>query len=325
MKAIQVGKGPARDLSWTDVPDPAYGPGEVLVEVYATALNRADLMQRAGNYPPPPGAPDIMGLDMAGRIAAVGPDVRGWQSGDAACALLGGGGYAEKAAVPAEMLMRVPEGWSFEQAAALPEAYLTAFLNVFLEAGFQAGETVLVHGGASGVGTAAIQLVKHSGGRVVATAGSATKVARCRELGADLAIDYKAGDWAAHVRDYTDGGGVDIVLDMVGAPYLERNIAALKVKGRLVLISTLGGSKGEIDLRGLMGKRARIIGSVLRARPQAEKAEITRRFVERFWPALDSGEIQPVIDRVYPVQEAASAQQRMAENQNIGKIVLKVR
>ncbi len=325
MKAIQVGAAPERALSWTDVPDPGYGPGEVLVDVYATTLNRADLMQRAGNYPPPPGAPDIMGLDLAGRIAAAGADVVGWQPGDAVCALLGGGGYAERVAVPAEMLMHVPPGWSFEQAAALPEVYLTAFLNVFLEAGFRPGDTVLVHGGASGVGTAAIQLVTQAGGRVVATAGSEEKVAACREQGAVLAINYKTGDWAAQVRDFTGGEGVDIILDIVGAPYLERNIAALKVKGRLVLISTLAGSKGEIDLRGLMGKRARIIGSVLRARPQAEKAEITRRFVERFWPALASGQILPVIDRAYPIQEAAAAQQRMAENRNIGKIVLKVR
>ncbi|MBX2999987.1 MAG: NAD(P)H-quinone oxidoreductase [Caldilineaceae bacterium] len=308
-------------LVWAETDDPTFGPDEVLVDVHATALNRADLSQAAGNYPPPPGASPILGLDMAGVIAEVGADVTGWQRGDRVCALLTGGGYAEKVAVPAAMLMPIPAGWDFETAAAMPEVYLTAFLNIFMEANFQLGETVLIHGGASGVGTAAIQMVKAAGGTVIATAGKADKVQVCRDLGADLAIHYNEEDFVARTQEFTDGAGVDVILDMVGASYLQRNISLLKIKGRLVFIATLGGAVGEINIGQLMGKRARLIGSVLRARPVAEKTEIIRRFRTQFWSHFEDGSMKPIIGSVYPVQEAQAAHDAMRAYENIGKIV----
>ena len=257
MHAIEVEQtksGP--QLVWRKVEEPVLQAGEALVSINATTLNRADLSQAAGNYPPPPGAPDIMGLDMSGEIAAVGADVEGWQVGDKVCALLAGGGYAERVAVDQRLLIPIPTGWSFEEAACLPEVYLTAFVNIFMEAGFQPGETILIHGGASGVGTAAIQLVKGAGGRVITTAGRPDKVETCLEQGADLAINYRTEDFAARTREFTQGAGVDVILDMVGAEYLERNISLLKLKGRLVFIATLSGAEAMVDIRQLMGKRA---------------------------------------------------------------------
>jgi putative PIG3 family NAD(P)H quinone oxidoreductase len=312
-------------LVWQEAADPTIGPDEVLVEIYATALNRADLAQAAGNYPPPSGASDILGLDMAGVVAEVGANVRQWKSGDRVCALLAGGGYAEKVAVPAAMLMPIPDSWNFEKAAAMPEVFLTAFVNIFMEANFQPGETVLIHGGASGVGTAAIQLVKAAGGIVITTAGKPDKVQACRELGADLAINYNEDDFVARSEEFTGGAGVDVILDMVGGSYLERNISLLKVRGRLVFIATLGGASGEIHIGRLMGKRARLIGSVLRARPLTEKVEIVQRFRSQFWTSLEDGSIQPIIGSVYPVQEAQTAHDAMRNYENIGKIVLRVR
>jgi putative PIG3 family NAD(P)H quinone oxidoreductase len=297
----------------------------VLVDIYATALNRADLSQVAGNYPPPPGAPDILGLEMAGVIAAAGANVTGWRVGDRVCALLGGGGYAERVAVPAAMLMPIPHGWSFEQAAALPEVYLTAFVNLYIEADLQPGETVMVHGGSSGVGTAAIQLTCASGNPIIVTAGSADKVAACHALGAQLAIDYKSEDFVARVRAYTGGQGVDVILDMVGASYLARNLELLKLRGRLVFIATLGGSRAEVDLSVLMRRRLRLIGSVLRTRSLEEKVAIKTAFMQRFWPQVESGAIVPVVDATYPIAEAGAAHARMAGYHNIGKIVLRVR
>lgn len=326
MKAIIVKTDQEdRVLSWEEAPDPTYGPEEVLVDIHAAALNRADLMQRAGNYPPPPGAPDILGLEMAGQIAAVGDKVSGWQAEDRVCALLPGGGYAERVAVPARMLMPLPDEWSFEQGAAVPEVFLTAFVNLFMEAGLQSGETVLIHGGASGVGTAAIQLAREAGCRVFITAGTDEKTARCETLGAELAINYKAEDFAERIEAYTDGAGVDVILDMVGAAYLERNLRLLRLRGRLVFISLLSGATTEINLGALMGRRLRLIGSVLRSRSLAEKVEIKEGFMARFWPQLVDGVIHPIIDSVYPVAEADEAHQYMAENRNIGKIILKVR
>lgn len=319
----QTAAGP--QLIWREVDDPIPQTGEVLVSVQATTLNRADLSQAAGNYPPPPGASRILGLDMAGEIAAVGEGVEGWRVGDAVCALLAGGGYAERVAVDQRLLIPIPPGWSFEEAACLPEVYLTAFVNIFIEAGFRPGETVLVHGGASGVGTAAIQLVKEAGGRVIATAGRADKVAACRTQGADLAINYRTEDFVARTREYTQGEGVDVVLDMVGADYLERNISLLKVRGRLVFIATLGGSEAVLNIGQLMGKRARLIGSVLRARPVTEKADIIGRFRQQFWTQIERGAVRPVVDRVLPVAEAGAAHEIMRAYRNIGKIVLKVR
>ena len=266
-----------------------------------------------------------MGLDMAGEIIEVGAGVQGWQVGDKVCALLAGGGYAQQVAVDQRLLMPIPTGWSFEEAASLPEVYLTAYVNIFMEAGFQPGETILIHGGASGVGTAAIQMAKRAGGRVITTAGRPDKVKTCLDQGADLAINYRAEDFAARTLEFTQGAGVDLILDMVGAEYLARNVSLLKVKGRLVFISTLGGAEATVNIGQLMGKRARLIGSVLRPRSIAEKEEIISRFRQQFWGQIEGGMIRPVIDCVLPVAEAHAAHQRMAAYENIGKIVLKVR
>lgn len=326
MKAILVDTTqPDRPLRWAETADPACAADEVLVDVRATALNRADLAQRAGHYPPPPGASEIIGLEMAGVINRLGANVKDWHIGDRVCALLPGGGYAEKAAVPKAMLMPIPSQWSFEQAAGLPEVYLTAFVNLYMEAQLQAGESVLVHGGASGVGTAAIQLLKASGNPVYVTAGSAEKCDACLSLGATAAINYKTEDWVARVKELTSGAGVDVILDMVGADYFAQNISLLKLRGRLVFIATLSGVKTELDIRQLMGRRLRVIGSVLRGRSLAEKIVIKENFMARFWPKVESGEIQPVIDSVYPIAEIEPAYERMATNQNIGKIILQIK
>ena len=232
MKAIHVKTElEGRPLAWLETAEPVRGDGEVLVEVHATALNRADLLQRAGGYPPPPGASEILGLEMAGEIVEVGMGVTGWRPGDRVCALLSGGGYAERVAVPARMLIPVPRRWSYEQAAAVPEVFLTAYVNLFMEAGLAAGETILMHGGAGGVGTAAIQLVREAGGRIIVTAGTAAKVAFCRKLGADLAIPYKEEDWVESTLAFTGGSGVDVILDTIGAPYLEHHLRLLKTEG----------------------------------------------------------------------------------------------
>ncbi|HEX9923250.1 MAG TPA: NAD(P)H-quinone oxidoreductase [Anaerolineae bacterium] len=326
MKAIIVQKDQAgQPLVWQEAPDPAYAAAEVLVNIHATALNRADLMQRVGNYAPPPGASDIMGLEMAGVITAVGAKVTGWKVGDRVCALLPGGGYAERVNVPHQMLMRIPEAWSYEQAAAVPEVFYTAYVNMFMEAGLQTGETVLIHGGASGVGTAGIQLGREAGCRVFVTAGADDKLARCTELGAELAINYKQEDFAERIQAYTDGEGVDVILDIVGAPYFERNVQLLKLRGRLVFVSTLGGGQAEIDIRTLMRRRLRLIGSVLRSRSLEEKTEIKDRFLAQFWPLLEGGIIQPIIDSVYPIEQTNEAHEHMRNNKNTGKIILKVR
>jgi len=326
MKAIHIQTEiEGRPLVWAEAEDPIPGPDDVLVENHATSVNRADLAQRAGHYPPPPGASHILGLDMAGRILEMGQNVSGWEVGDRACALIPGGGYAERVAVPYQMLMPIPDGWSYEQGAATPEVFLTAFVNIFMEADFKEGETVLLHGGGSGVGTAAIQLVRQAGGRMIVTAGKPEKIDKCLELGADLAINYREEDFAARVQDYTDGAGVDVIIDMVGADYLERNLSLLKLKGRLVYIATLSGSRAEVDLRTLMGRRLRMIGSVLRSRDPEEKVEITQRFMARFWPLLNEGTLQPVIDRIFPIEEANEAHQYLAEYRNVGKVVLKIR
>ena len=295
------------------------------LNIHATALNRADLMQRRGGYPVPPGASQILGLEMAGTVAKVGTEVTDWQVGDRACALLSGGGYAEQVVVPAAMLMPIPDGWDFTLAAGLPEVYLTAFVNLYMEAAIQPGETALVHGGASGVGTAAIQMLKASGSPIIVTAGTDEKVAACRELGADLAINYREQDFVEEVKAFTDGAGVEVIMDMVGADYLARNLGLLKLKGRLVWISTLSGSQAQIDLRQVMGKRLRLIGSVLRSRSLAEKVTIQTNFMEQFWSGVEAGTIKPVIETIYPIAEANVAQQQMAENRNIGKIILQVK
>lgn len=327
MRAIRIDE--EGGLRWDEAPDPTPRPGEALVEVHATALNRADLAQRAGQYAPPPGESEILGLELAGIVRELEPGAEGagFRPGDRVCALVAGGGYAELAAVPAGLLMPVPAGWSFARAAALPEVFLTAFLNLFLEAGLRPGERVLVHGGASGVGTAAIQLATHVGCPVHVTAGRDDKLARCLDLGAVQAVHHRREDFAAAVRERLDregAEGVDVVLDMVGGSTLARDLSLLATGGRIVFIATLGGRTAELDIRELMARRARLIGSTLRARPTAEKARIRAAFVERFWDALERGEIGPVIDRVLPIARAEEAHAAMRAYENIGKIVLEV-
>lgn len=323
MKAIVVKEDTNRSLLWQEVPDPTFAPHEVLVNIHTTAINRADLLQRIGNYPPPPGAPPYMGLEMCGTITAVGTAVTGFKLGDRVLGLLAGGGYAEQVAVPATHLLPLPDDRDFIWGGAIAEVFLTAFVNLFMEAGLQAGETALIHGGASGVGTAAIQLCHEAGCKVIATAGTTEKITRCRALGADLAINYKEQDFAEAVLANSDG--VDVILDIAGADYLTRNIEVLKPRGRLVIIAVLTGPQTQIDLLQMQIKRLRLIGSVLRSRSLEEKNAIVTAFSERFWPLLIDGRIKPVIEDVLPIEHAADAQKILAENRNIGKVILQIR
>lgn len=309
-------------LVWEEVPPVSFGPDEVLVRVKATAVNRADLMQAAGQYPPPPGASDILGLEMAGVIEAVGKRVTDWKAGDRVCALLPGGGYAEQVAVPAEMLLALPKSWTFEMGTAVPEVWLTAYVNLFLEGDLQAGETVLIHAGASGVGTAAIQLARAADAIPFVTAGTEEKLIRCRQLGAELAINYKEQDFLEKILVATDNQGVDLILDPVGGAYLDRNIQALRRFGRLINIGLLGGTQGEMNVGLLLGRRLRVIGSTLRTRPPAEKVAITKKFESGFWPLLKSGELTPIIDTTFPLPQAQAAHEYVRENRNIGKVIL---
>ncbi len=307
-----------------EVPEPVPGPEELLIRVRATAVNRADLLQRQGLYPPPPGASPILGLECAGEVAAVGANVRGWRGGERVMALLPGGGYAEWAVVHAGSAMRVPKCFSDEEAGAFPEVFLTAFLNLFLLGAPPPGGSVLVHGGGSGVGTAAIALCREAGLRILVTAGSEEKCARCRSLGAAAAFNYRSGDFAPAVRGATGSQGVHVVLDCVGARYLASNIAALAPDGRLVVIGLIGGARGEIDLASLLLKRIHVIGSTLRSRPPAEKARIVEAFQERFGDALQKGRLRPVIDRVLPLEEVAAAHRAVQASEHFGKVVLRV-
>jgi putative PIG3 family NAD(P)H quinone oxidoreductase len=261
---------------------------------------------------------------MAGVVAAVGDAAEGWRVGDRVLGLLPGGGYAAKVAVHPQMLIRLPDNWSFADGAAIPEAWLTAFSNLFLEGGLESGETVVLHAGASGVGTAGIQMARAAGADVYVTAGSRDKLAACRELGASVAIDYKTQDFFEAVMKATDGQGVDLILDPVGAAYLNRNLNLLKVNGRLVNIGLLSGSTAELNLGAVLGKSLRIIGTRLRARPPAQKIGITQKFKERFWPLLEAGRLKPVIDRVFPITKAQAAHAYVRQNRNIGKVVLEV-
>ena len=325
MKAILVKSGdPAPRLIWAKAPEPVMGPEDVRVAVRATAVNRADLLQARGQYPPPPGTTDILGLELAGVVAGVGAAVQGWQPGDRVMALLPGGGYAQQSVVHHGLLMRIPDGWSFAQGAAVPEAWLTAFSNLFIEGELKPGQTVLVHAGASGVGTAAIQMAAADGATVYATAGSAPKLEACRRFGAALAIDYKNQDFAVEIKARLRGKGVDLILDPVGAAYLRRNLEVLAPGGRLVNIGLMGGSRAEIDLGLVLGKSLRLVGSRLRPRPVSQKVEITRRFEERFLPMLSSGRLEPIIDRVFPITEAEAAHAYVKEDRNIGKVILEI-
>ena len=323
MRAVVVSQPGGPDvLKLEEVPDPAAAAGEVVVSIAAAGVNRADLMQRQGFYPPPPGAPPYPGLECAGQITAVGDGVTGLRPGDEVCALLAGGGYAEQVAVPAVQVLPVPAGLTVAEAAALPEVACTVYANVFIAAGLKPGETLLVHGGASGIGTMAIQLARALGARVACTAGSDAKLRRCRELGAELAIDYTSADFVAAVRDFTGGSGADVILDIMGGAYLERNVAALAIGGRLVVIGLQGGATAELDLGTMLRRRLTVHAASLRARPVAEKAVVVEAVRDVVWPLILSGQVKPVIDTVVPLAEAARAHQLMEAGQHIGKILL---
>ncbi len=325
MQAIVVKKTDREPLlSWQEVPDIIHGPEEVLVDIKATAVNRADLLQAQGLYPAPQGESEILGLEMCGVIAAVGAAAEGWHVGDRVLGLLSGGGYAQQVAVHPQMLIRLPDGWSFTDGAAIPEVWLTAFSNLFMEGGLQSGERVLLHAGGSGVGTAGIQLARAAGATVYATAGSEAKLDKCRQLGASLAVNYKKQDFFKELMGVTQDQGVDLILDPVGAAYFTQDLNLLRVNGRLVIIGLLSGSMAEINLGALLGKGLRIIGTRLRARPLAEKIRITREFKERFWPMLEQGRLRPVIDRVFPIKEAQAAHDQVRQNLNTGKVVLEM-
>ncbi|MFD5971974.1 NAD(P)H-quinone oxidoreductase [Streptomyces bacillaris] len=323
MHAITIPEpGGPEALVWAEVPDPVPGDGEVLVEVVAGAVNRADVLQRQGFYDPPPGASPYPGLECAGRIAALGPGVTGWAVGDAVCALLSGGGYAEKVAVPVGQLLPVPDGVELTVAAALPEVTATVWSNVFMVAHLRPGETVLIHGGSSGIGTMAIQLAKAVGARVAVTAGSPEKLARCAELGADILINYREQDFVEEVRENTAGAGADVILDIVGAKYLDRNVQALAVNGRLAIIGLQGGVKGELNLGALLAKRAAVTATSLRGRPIAEKAAIVAAVREHVWPLIADGVIRPVVDRTVPMADAAEAHRVLESSTHVGKVLL---
>jgi putative PIG3 family NAD(P)H quinone oxidoreductase len=306
---------------WTEVPDPEPADGEVVVDITATAVNRADVMQRMGHYDPPPGAPAYPGLECSGVISAVGGGVSGHGVGERVCALLSGGGYAERVAVPAGQLLPVPTGLSLQEAAALPEVSCTVWSNVVDIARLRKGETLLVHGGGSGIGTFAIQYAKALGATVAATARAA-KHDRLRALGADLTIDYTADDFVAAVRDFTGGRGADVVLDILGAKYLARNIGVLAPNGRVAIIGMQGGRTAEIDLGQLMTKRGSVSATTLRARPAAEKSRIVQAVRDQVWPLVEAGAIRPVIDTTIPMARALEAHRLMESSDHLGKIVL---
>jgi putative PIG3 family NAD(P)H quinone oxidoreductase len=326
MRAVTVTEpGGPEVLGWGEVADPVCGPGEVIVDVAATAVNRADLLQRQGFYPPPPGASDIIGLECSGVISEVGEGVIGWAVGDEVCALLSGGGYAERVAVPAGQLLPRPSGVELATAAALPEVTCTVWSNVFLLAGLRRGENFLVHGGSSGIGTMAIQLAARAGARVFTTAGTAAKLAVCRELGADVGINYREEDFVARVAEETGGAGVDVVLDNMGAKYLGRNVDALATGGRLVSIGMQGGTKAELDLGKLMRKRASVHATTLRSRPATGpggKAEIVAAVRHDVWPDVERGSLRPIVDRRLPMSRAAEAHAVVEASEHIGKVLL---
>lgn len=323
MRAVVAeGSGGPEVLAVRELPDPEPGPGEVAVAVTATAVNRADLLQRQGFYPPPPGASDIIGLECSGTVAALGGGVEGWQVGDEVCALLAGGGYASQVVVPAGQLMPVPAGLDLVTAAAVPEVTCTVWSNVFMVAGLKPEETFLVHGGAGGIGTVAIQLAAALGARVFTTAGTEEKREFCRSLGAEVAIDYHDEDFVSVVREHTDGDGVDVVLDNMGAKYLQRNVDALADEGRLVVIGMQGGAKAELNLGALLAKRGAVIATSLRGRPVAGKSAICASVVEHVWPLLADGSVRPIVDTTMPLDDVVEAHRRMEAGGHTGKIVL---
>lgn len=302
------------------VPEP--GAGEVLIRVRAAGVNRPDILQRTGSYDPPPGASPIPGLEVAGEIVALAPDVADWRLGDTVCALVSGGGYAEYCVAPAPQCLRSPNGLSVVEAAGLPETFFTVWTNVFQRGGLQAGETFLVHGGSSGIGTTAIQLAKAFGARVITTVGSAEKAVFCERLGAERAINYREEDFVAVVKDLTGGDGVDLILDMVGGSYIARNIDALAVEGRLVQIAFLESNTAELNFTPIMVKRLTLTGSTLRPRTVEQKAAIARELRDKVWPLIEAGKVKPVIHRTFPLAEAAAAHRLMEASAHMGKIVL---
>ncbi|MEE8507251.1 MAG: NAD(P)H-quinone oxidoreductase [Kiloniellales bacterium] len=306
----------------TTRPVPEPGEGEVLIKVAAAGVNRPDVMQRQGGYPPPPGASDIPGLEIAGAVAALGPGVTGLKAGDQVLALVTGGGYAEYCAAPAAQCLPVPKGLDLNEAAAIPETFFTVWTNVFDRGGLQAGESLLVHGGSSGIGTTAIQLAHAFGARVFTTAGSAEKCRACESLGAERAINYREEDFVEVVKEATGNAGVNVILDMVGGDYIQRNIKALAPDGRLCYIAFLGGSKAEVDFLPMMLKRITISGSTLRARSVEFKAEIAQNLKKNVWPLIEAGTVKPILHETFPLAEAAAAHRLMESSAHIGKIVL---
>jgi NADPH:quinone reductase len=316
------GPGGPEVLTVAEAPVPIPGPGQVLIRVAAAGVNRPDVLQRMGAYPPPPGASPVLGLEVSGTVAALGEDVSQWREGDAVCALTPGGGYAEYALAPASNCLPVPKGLALTDAGGLPETFFTVWTNVFDRGRLAAGESFLVHGGTSGIGTTAIQLAHAFGARVFATAGSPEKCAVCRDLGAEVAIDYRQDDFVAVIKDATQGRGVDVILDMVGGPYIEKNLRSLAVEGRLVQIAFLQGSKASLDLVHLMMRRQTITGSTLRPRSVADKAAMAGALRDKVWPLIEAGKVRPIIDRSFPLAEAAAAHRLMESSQHVGKILL---
>lgn len=321
---VATGPGEPEVLRVVQRPDPVPGSGELLVRVVATAVNRADVLQRRGMYPPPPGASDVLGLEASGVVETLGSEVTGWSVGDPLCAVLPGGGHAELVVVPASVSLPVPPGLSLVEAAAVPEVFTTAYDNVLVRGRLRAGETLLVHGGASGVGTATLQLAKRAGATVLVTAGSPQRVRACVELGADDGFVYRDADIAAEVLARTDGRGADVILDVVGGPYLEPNLRALAVEGRLVVIGLQGGAKAELDLSLVMTRRLSVAGSTLRARSVAEREPVMAGLLRDVWPGFADGSLRPVIDRVLPLEQVAEAHAAMEASEHVGKIVLRV-
>ena len=325
MKAVEISQfGPPEVLTLTERPDPVAAAGEVLIDVDAAGVNRPDVIQRYGKYPPPPGASDLPGLEIAGRIAALGDGVTGFAVGDRVCALLAGGGYAEKAAVPHEQVLPIPKGLTGIQAAAIPETFFTVWTNVFQRARLKYSESILVHGGTSGIGTTAIQLARAFGAHVLTTAGSDEKCAAARKLGAEHAFNYKTTDWVAASKQATAGRGVDVILDIVGGDYIPRNLDLLAVEGRLLQIAFLKHARAEIDFSVMMRKRAWLTGSTLRPRSPAEKGAIARDLHQHVWPLFEQGVVTPVIHQTFPLAQAAEAHRLMESSTHIGKIVLDV-
>jgi putative PIG3 family NAD(P)H quinone oxidoreductase len=325
MKAVQIeGEGKEARLVVGEAPDPEPGAGELRIRVHATAVNRADLLQRRGLYPPPPGASEILGLECAGVVESLGAGVSEPARGARVMALLPGGGYAERAVVHAGSVLPIPDPMSFEEAAAVPEVFLTAYLNLFELGELSKGGWALVHGGGSGVGTASIALLRRAGAHVIVTAGSEAKCARCRELGADVALNYRDGSFADRVLEHTGGQGVEVVLDSIGAPYFEQHVRCLRTGGRLVFIGLMGGARTEVNLGILLVKRLKLIGSTLRSRSPEEKAGIVSRFAARFADDLAKGAVRPVVDRVFPFYRAQEAHDLLERSEHFGKVVLRV-